>query len=222
MSIPFRPIRALPVLLLFPLLLLGGCEQREIKVDNLPWQITIDAEGRSHVFNVTLEETTLWDAVKTWRSHPSVGIFSNSDGTAPESVEAYFDKVRLGPITTKMVVRLKTTPEELQALWSGRYNREPQPSGTWKFELADEQLKAAHMLPIAEITYIPTPSSDAELLTRRFGKPAKYRELEDERSLWLYPDKGLAIILDENGKEIFQYVNPGRFAELEQRLAALK
>jgi len=159
----------LPALLLTWAVLLFGCEQREIQVHNLPWQITVDEAGRLHVFDVTLGETTLWDAVKTWRAHPAVGIFSNADGTAPEAVEAYFDKVRLGPITARMIVRLETSPAQLQALWAGRYNREPQPSGSWKFELADPQLEAAHALPIAEITYIPTPSSDAELLTRRFG-----------------------------------------------------
>ncbi len=218
---PFhKPIRALLALLLA--IALGGCEQREIRVDNLPWQISVNEAGHLRVFDVTLEESTLWDAVRTWRSHPRVGIFSNEAGDAPESVEAYFDKVKLGPITAKIVVRLATTPEQLQMLWAGRYNRKPQPSGTWMFELGDDQLKAAHQLKIGEITYIPAPASDAELITRRFGKPATFRKLEEERSLWLYPEKGLAIILDENGKEIFQYVNPDRFGDLERRLKALK
>ena len=202
------------------LILLTGCEKREIKVDNLPWQIDINSAGHLHVFNITLEETTLWDAVKTWHAYPTVGIFSQGD--IPESVEAYFDKVQLGPISAKIIVRLATTPEQLQMLWKGRYNREPQPSGAWKFELGDDELKAAHELLIHEITYIPAPSSDAELLTKRFGKPKEFRQLEEERSLWLYPEKGLAIILDENGKEVFQYVNPAHFPALEQRLKALK
>ncbi len=202
------------------LALLTACEQREIKVDNLPWQISVNEAGNLQLFDITLEETTLWDAVKTWHAHPTVGIFSKGD--EPESVEAYFDKVQLGPISAKIVVRLAATPEQLQMLWAGRYNREPQPSGAWKFELGDKELEAAHALKIREITYIPTPSSDAELITKRFGKPAKYRALEEERSLWLYPDKGLAIILDENGKELFQYVNPSRFPTLEKRLEALQ
>ena len=219
MSFP-KPIRALLALLL--VVALGGCEQREIKVDNLPWQISVNDAGHLRVFDVTLAESTLWDAVKTWRAHPKVGIFSNQAGDAPESVEAYFDKVRLGPITTKIIVRLATTPEQLQMLWAERYNRKPQPSGTWMFELGDGAFKAAHQLKIDEITYIPVPDSDAELITKRFGKPATYRELEEERSLWLYPEKGVAIILDENGKEIFQYVNPDRFGDLEKRLKSLK
>ncbi len=216
-----KTTRTFPVLMLMLLLaLLSACEQREIKVDNLPWQISVNDASHLQVFDVTLEETTLWDAVKTWHAHPTVGIFSKGD--EPESVEAYFDKVQLGPISAKIIVRLAATPEQLQTLWAGRYNREPQPSGSWKFELGDDELKAAHELKIREITYIPTPSSDAELITKRFGKPAKYRALEEERSLWLYPDKGLAIILDENGKELFQYVNPNRFAALEKRLEALQ
>ena len=218
---PFlKSIRASLVLLLA--VALGGCGQREIKVDNLPWQIHINDAGHLKVFDVTLAESTLWDAVKTWRAHPKVGIFSNKAGDAPESVEAYFDKVRLGPITAKIVVRLATTPEQLRMLWAERYNRKPQPSGTWMFELGDEAFKAAHQLKIGEITYIPTPDSDAELITKRFGQPAVFRKLEEARSLWLYPKKGLAIILDENGKEIFQYVNPDRFDGLEKRLKSLK
>lgn len=202
------------------LTLLTACEQREIKVDNLPWQISVNDAGNLHVFDITLEETTLWDAVKTWHAHPTVGIFSKGD--EPESVEAYFDKVQLGPISAKMVVRLDATPEQLQQLWAGRYNREPQPSGAWKFELGDDALKAAYALKIREITYIPAPASDAELITKRFGKPETYRPLDEERSLWLYPDKGLAIILDAKGKELFQYVNPGRFPVLKKRLETLQ
>lgn len=202
------------------LLLLSGCEQREIKVTTLPWQISINENGNLHVFDVTLEESTLWDAVKTWRSHPDVGIFGSAD--QPESVEAYFEKVQLGPISAKIVVRLDTSEEQLKQLWEDRYNREPQPSGSWKYELRDKSLEAAHNLKIREITYIPSPQSDAELLTKRFGKPARIRQLEKERSLWFYPDKGLVVILDENGKEVFQYINPSHFSELEARLEKMK
>ncbi len=199
---------------------LSSCEQRELHITNLPWQTSITESGSLHVFDVTLEESTLWDAIKQWNSHPSVGIFSTNE--KPESVEAYFDKVQLGPITAKIVVKLDTTPEQLTTLYSGRYNREPQPSGSYKFELGDAELKAAHQLKIREITYIPAPSSDAELITKRFGKPARFRQLKEERSLWMYPDKGLAIILDEGGKEVFQYINPRHFDELEKRMSILE
>ena len=60
---------------------------------------------------------------------------------------------------------------------------------------------------------------DAELLEKRFGKPSEIRPIDAGRAYWLYPDKGLVIMLADKEREILQYVAPKDFPRLLEKIS---
>ena len=42
--------------------------------------------------------------------------------------------------------------------------------------------------------------------------PAAWQPVDDTRVRWFYPDKGLSLLLDSDGKDVFEYVMPRQFA----------
>ena len=56
----------------------------------------------------------------------------------------------------------------------------------------------------------------------RFGEPGERLVVSEKRVHLLYPDKGLDVVVDGNGKELLQYVAPRDFAELREPLNKLE
>jgi hypothetical protein len=89
---------------------------------------------------------------------------------------------------------------------------------TYRYILDPDDLPLAWRAPIATITFIPAVSIDADTAIKRFGPPQERLRTSDRVEHFLYPDKGLDLVLDNNGKEILQYVAPREFARLREPL----
>ncbi len=59
---------------------------------------------------------------------------------------------------------------------------------------------------------MPSFNLDEEIAQARFGTPAEIIEVDAKQKHLLYPDKGLDLILSEDGKEVLQYLPPGEFS----------
>lgn len=60
------------------------------------------------------------------------------------------------------------------------------------------------------MTFIPSINLDEEVIRTRFGEPDQRTELEGVVH-FLYPEKGLDVVIIEEGKEVIQYVVPRDF-----------
>ncbi|HHJ20074.1 MAG TPA: hypothetical protein ENJ84_09685 [Gammaproteobacteria bacterium] len=187
---------------------------------NLPWQLTLNERQHLSVFGLTLDESRLQDAVDHWGHFPEIGQFESGNGE--QVIEAYFEKVRLGPLDVKAIARIAVSAEKMAEFNQRHINRTPGPSGDFKYELIESDIAQVLELPVTELTYIPKVKIDENFMKLRFGEPAERRELSEQRSLWLYPKKGLAVIIDAHGRDIFQYINPDKFTNLRQRLSTLE
>ncbi|MDH3353810.1 MAG: hypothetical protein OEL79_01195, partial [Chromatiales bacterium] len=95
--------------------------------------------------------------------------------------------------------------------------------GGRKVTLNGADLERLYQMPIHSMTYIPKAKLNELLLVQRFGEPQqKIEEQEIGVSHWLYPDKGLDIILNKSGKAVFQYLPPRDFDKLIKPLQSLK
>ena len=103
-------------ILVMTLLLLTACERvsKQPKEDIYPWQITLLADGKTRVFGITLNESSLNDAVELWGRDYRLGLFESPG--QPLSLEAYFNEVTQGGISGKFVLTLEATQDELTAL----------------------------------------------------------------------------------------------------------
>ena len=207
------------LLALTTVLLLTACGQQETtRIDNLPWQIEIFPDGHSKVFGIELGKSTTLEAKRALDKKADFNLFKSADGSI--SLEAYYGTVRLGVLEAKLIAEVEATQEQLKKLGEHAENARAQPSGAWKFDLRDEDYLTIQNWPVRSLTYIPTAVQfDTELLEKRFGKPSERKPIDAGREYWLYPDKGLVIMLADKEKEILQYVAPSDFARLKDKIS---
>jgi hypothetical protein len=171
----------------------------------LPWDITINASNEVSVFDLTLNHSRLIDAREIFQEQGKINMFLADTGDP--ALEAYFERVFLNGLRADIILVLKADRAQLQ----GMFNRGSRISKTsdsiHKVELSsDDQLVAAN-LPIELINYIPAANLDETLILNRFGQPAK--KISERNGIithWIYPEKGLSIGINPEGKELIQYM----------------
>lgn len=176
---------------------------------DLPWQITLNDDGGSRVFDLDLGKATLADAMHKFGGLEALALFEPASGRP--SLEAFFGNVQFGPLQAKVVAKLEASDEELQAILARSTKREGSPSGDWKHPLPDAP-KDHMQRRVTAITYVPaTRGLDAEFFRSRFGEPTAWIAESEEAVSWFYPDKGLSILIDNDSREILEYLPPRDF-----------
>lgn len=209
-------LAALPLALL--LAACGTAEPPAEATQNLPWQVEILPDGQNRVFGIVPGQTTLLEAKRTLDKKGDVSLFKSADGTL--SLELFYGKTRLGFLDAYLIAEVAASDEQLKMLAEHASNPKAQPSGAWKLDLPFEDYVTIQDWPVRSLTYIPaTVQFDAAMLTRRFGTPAEKRPIDEGREYWLYPDKGLVIMLAEKEREIIQYVAPADFPRLKDKIS---
>ncbi|GAB2182264.1 hypothetical protein DLREEDagrD3_24870 [Denitratisoma sp. agr-D3] len=181
----------------------------------LPWQIDTLYGGKSRVFNLVLGEATLADARRLWGGDMQVALIAAPGETG--TVEAYVERVNAGFVTGRMIVTADIPADQLAGMRERSVKRDYMESTTRKITLAPEDLERALAAPIRALSFIPSINLDAGMVEQRFGSPVE-RIRQGSTEHLLYPNKGLDVVLDSEGKEILQYVAPGRFAQLRDPL----
>jgi hypothetical protein len=87
-------------------------------------------------------------------------------------------------------------------------------SGARKFTLHPEDLQTALQTPLASMTFIPTVNIDEASAIKRFGPATETLRDSEQVTHLFYPDKGLDLVINNDGKEILQYVAPRDFDRL--------
>lgn len=185
-------------------------------VKGLPWQIETLPGGGSRVFGLTLGKSTLADARDRFGPGMEVAIIA-APGEAG-SLEAYYNNATAGVLTGKMVLVAGIDRVTLQHLERNAVKTERIDTGALQFVLSDNDLPTAYRAPITTITFIPSVTFGEDVALRRFGQPAERIRTAKFAEHFLYPDKGLDLILNSKGKEILQYVAPREFARLRDPL----
>lgn len=204
------------VAILAPLAFMPAADDVAARQANLPWQIEIDAEGHSRVFGLTLGRSTLAEARERFGPELTIAIIT-APGEAG-ALEAYLASAQLGFVTGKLVLTVAATAEELDGMRARADKTEYMESTTRKSTLGPADLAAAMTRPVDSIVFIPSINLDEATVLARFGEPAEQITPHPHQTHLLYPDKGLDIILDTEGKEVLQYVAPKDFERLRTPL----
>lgn len=211
---------SLPRILLYFVLFLAGLlflllwtgDPPEQPAQSWPWQIETLPGGKSRVFGLTLPEATLEQATERFRDLPEVAVFRSFAGNY--SLEAFYNLVVLAGLKAKVVLKLAPGDVDLETLFSENGKVRPQKSGELRALLGERQTASLAAASITSLTYLPATQLDEAMIRARFGEPAQKVELTENRSHWLYPEKGLVITLDEEEKEVLQYIAPKDFEAL--------
>ncbi|MGB5179339.1 MAG: hypothetical protein WBP44_11490 [Gammaproteobacteria bacterium] len=190
-----------------------GNEQRNDEVvTGLPWQIDTLPGGDTRVFGITPGQTTLGEAIELLGDDMKLAIIAAPHETG--TVEAYYSHHSVGPITGKMILVLNITPNVLAPLRERAF----QDGGTRRYHLHPDDLPVAYRAPVRVINFLPSFNLDEDIVQARFGAPAEIIQIDEQQQHWLYPDKGLDLILNTDGKEVLQYLRPGDFSSHRARL----
>ena len=187
----------------------------------LPWQIEARPDGSSRVMGLTLstgpDASTLADVRRLFGAEVQVAIIA-APGEAG-SLEAFVDPAQLGFVSGKLVVTARLDDAALKGLRERAIKSDFMESATRKYTLAPEDEALALKAPIASLSFIPQARLDVDAILARFGQPARRVKSNGHLEHFLYPDKGLDVILDTEGKELLQYVAPAAFERLSAPLA---
>ncbi|PID49225.1 MAG: hypothetical protein CR991_07525 [Proteobacteria bacterium] len=196
---------------------LVACDKEAGKTpDNLPWQISTSAEGYTQVFHWEIGKTTLKELINSLQHFPELAVFVTAPGDS--MLEAYFGRRRLGLFEARLIAELDASEQQLQKFADEQIERKPQRSGAWKLSLSEDNVKIANTLPIKYLIYIPVADYTADIIIKHFGEPQDKVAVTDKTTYWFYPDKGLVLLLNDDGRDVFHYSAVKDYAALKQRL----
>lgn len=178
----------------------------------LPWQIEVLPDGTPRVFGITLGRSTLGEAGERLGMDRELAIIAAPD--EPGAMEMYYGHYSAGGITGKLILVADMAPAVLLEL----RERASQDGGTRRYRLQSDDLPIAYKTPVKLITFLPSVDLDADTIHNRFGMPAEIIERSAQVQHLLYPDKGLDVVIDPDGKEVLQYLTPQEFTKLRDRL----
>jgi hypothetical protein len=206
-------------LLAAPLLFMSDEGKRvEPPAEGLPWQIDVLPDGNTRVFGLTPGVSTLEDAHSRFGVDAQIAMIIAQGETG--SVEAYYESVKAGFVTGKMILTLETSLAQREGMLKRAIKAEFMESTTRRIALADVDLLELGKAKISAIAFIPSANLSEEVIVQRFGTPVERIRSSEQTEHFLYPARGLDLRLDAKGKELLQYVAPREFARLRDPLIA--
>jgi hypothetical protein len=178
----------------------------------LPWDIHIDENGNAKVFDLTLGKSTMAHASKMFHSEGKINIFVSPEKAI--SIEAFFNNVVISGLHANIILSLSLDQEILSGMYSRGARMTQLDDGAKKVTIASADMDTAANSVIQQITYLPKTNLEGDLIGKLFGQPDSIIKEDSGVEHWLYPKIGVDIVLNPNGKEVFQYVNPDRFDEV--------
>jgi len=189
---------------------------QQAQTDRYPWEITILGDGSSRVFGVQLGMTNVTEAKQLLGRRPEVGLFENPDGRL--SLELFYKEFTRAGLTGRLVLTVKAEQADLLSLKKSERRKGRLESGAVQYRLDEAGLSQIASWPVSAMTYMPFADLEEPIIIRRFGEPAEKIRSHEKAQHWLYPDKGLDLIINEVGKEVLQYVPPAEFEKLASPL----
>ena len=201
------------VLAIYPFL---GRQEQAVGVVGLPWQIELLPDGSTRVFGLEPGRTTLGQAVSRLGDDMELAVMA-AEGERG-SLEVYYGHYRAGLLTAKLVLAAETDAATLKSMRDNASDAELLKSGTRKYIVSQEDRDSAFAAVIRSIAFIPSTKLDEGMIINRFGEPAEVITVDDQTRHYLYPEKGLDIILGDDGRDVLQYVDPAAFTRLRAPL----
>lgn len=172
-----------------------------------PWDITLLESGHASVFGLTPGQTRMSDVRTIIGNDMKLALISTDD--EPGSVEMYYSHYTAGRLTGRLIVVADLDQETVASIRS----RAIRSGGEHLFRIHNDDLNTVLQALVKGMTFIPIVDLDDAIIRQRFGQPS---EIVSHATLkhYLYPQKGLDVVLDDNGKEVLQYVAPKQFEQL--------
>jgi hypothetical protein len=175
-------------------------------VTGFPWQIERLPDGSTRVFGIVPGQTTLDVAMAQLGDDNELAIIAAPGETG--SLEVYYSHYTAGLIEGRLILVADIEPDTLASMQM----RARRKSGTHRLLLDEGDLPTARRAAVRAITFMPTFDLDEESTRARFGMPAEVVPVSAQEQHLLYPELGLDLVLNADGKDVLQYLSPDDFA----------
>jgi len=177
---------------------------------NMPWQVEAQDDGSSLALGIHLGHTTVRQVIEFLDQDHELAIISNQQDHS--GLELYYSHYRAGPLKAKLIISVQAEQKELFAMQERAKASSYVASGARKFALSREDYLRIQNWVVDALELIPSAGFDDQLIRNLFGEPQKVIAFDDKTQLYFYPNVGMAITLNEDSKEVIQYVEP-RFSD---------
>lgn len=180
----------------------------------MPWHITVHDGNHVEVFGIVLNQTSLEQAREHFGQLEALALYQNTSGVY--NLEAYFGRVEIGRFKARIIANLEASQDDLEALTMHAIKRVKTEEGSDRWTLNPDQLVGQGLRKITTLSYIPDYSGlESDFILQKFGEPASRLPVSETAQLWVYPNKGVRVLIDSQGREIFEYMSPDHFKLLE-------
>ena len=175
------------------------------KNQSMPWQSYVNNKQKTVIFNLVIGQSKLSDAMSLFGREVEVSLFENDQ--QKQTLEAYYSKTKVGGLSATVILNLKIDPQQLEYFNLYIDETEKLPTGnqktTYKPSVEAEMLD----LVVDSLTFIPSADLEQATIKRLFGEPDNVQPHDEIIEYWYYDEKGLRIIVDQEGKEILEFYN---------------
>ncbi len=196
-------------------ILLTACEPTEKDTKNLPWKTSITKSGATEVFGLAIGEITLKELSIGLKKIAQSALFETPNGEL--SIESYFGKTTIGLLEGRIIADLDASDDFLKTEKNHAKKRDSTPNNNWKYQLSTEGEAEIVNMKVWRLVYIPV-AEYKEKQIKFFGEPNEIINITKTAQYRLFPNKGIALLWDTDGGEIFYYVAPRDFARLKASL----
>jgi len=188
------------------MLMLVPKPELQVNVDVFPWKSHFNEQNKLVALGVVINENTANDAIKIFGEDYEILAFSKKD-ESQKVVEIYFPTMMLSRVRGVATLVMDVPEKLLKEAYARGVKTTVNTSGNRQVTLLAADANLMLDYKIKYITYVPKVSLTEEMIRSRFGEPAKITPDEGDVTRWLYPNKGLEIIVNPNGAEVLQF-NP--------------
>lgn len=212
---PFKLISSIIITsLLVSYFLLPKPNLEPVDPTQLPWNISFDEQKNSRILGVTMNQSTLFDAIQLFDEPESMALYA--DANKP-SIEVYFGYIEKAGLTAKIILTLNVTTDQAEEFLKNATSRMQSNSDIPKIEIGAKDRSKVLNMTLSSLTYLPKYSGlDKAYLIDRFGTPDYQHTLNETAEQLFYKTLGLSLIIDNDGKEVFQYTSPSLLIIPEQ------
>lgn len=188
----------------------------ENQTHQLFWETSLSPNEEMKVFDLTLNQSTLQDALNTFGNRVTITLYETVDG---DQVEGYFRETKAGPFVGRMAFTLKKNDVNMQSVKDQLEEKIAPMSRNKSYKIPSNFSHLFLDTPIFSLAFIPTQIVlTPEDIKARFGEPDLIiEEMENEKKTgtihYLYPNKGIDISIDNEKRAIIQYISPKYFTE---------
>lgn len=175
-----------------------------------PWEADVTAGGAVRALGLRIPGSTLHDAQTLWGEQLFVAVMVPRAG--PPSLEATVENARPGGIQGRVLLTANPSTADLRRWMEHPAKDELVGPTTRRITLDADSLAEAMRSPVNAIGFIPATQLEDDVVRQRFGAPDEILDGTEGVKHWLYPARGLALMLDPHGRELLQFVPPAQFA----------